>query len=340
MHGNKLEVGLASLGDLLSHPHTGHLATERQRHRSLIDQAVLAEGLGFTSVHLGEHHFSDYMLSCPPVVLAAIGERTERVTLSTSVTLAGNLDPVRMAEDYATLDVLSGGRAELVLGRGHLFVRTYEGFGHPVETARERYDENVALLCRLLREENVTWEGRFRSPLNGHTTRPRPLDDLPVWIGAGSRESASLAAELGCHLMLPSVFGRPEIFRGTVAAYRQRWEELGKDWADARVGAISHTHVAKTTQEARKRFEPFYTTTGPSWAASSTASETGRRSTMTCFLAARPSAEARRRSCIGSASGRSCWASIAICSCSTSAAWTRQPSTPRSSCSAPKCFRT
>ena len=258
MHGNKLEVGLASLGDLLSHPHTGHLATERQRHRSLIDQAVLAEGLGFTSVHLGEHHFSDYMLSCPPVVLAAIGERTERVTLSTSVTLAGNLDPVRMAEDYATLDVLSGGRAELVLGRGHLFVRTYEGFGHPVETARERYDENVALLCRLLREENVTWEGRFRSPLNGHTTRPRPLDDLPVWIGAGSRESASLAAELGCHLMLPSVFGRPEIFRGTVAAYRQRWEELGKDWADARVGAISHTHVAKTTQEARKRFEPFY----------------------------------------------------------------------------------
>lgn len=252
------EMGLMSLGDLLPHPATGHRVTEAERHRSLVEQAVVAEACGFTSVHLGEHHFSDYMLSAPPVVLAAIGERTERLRLSTAVTLAGNLDPVRVAEDYATVDVLSGGRAELVLGRGNLFTHTYDGFGHPVETARERYDESVALLVRLLDEEDVTWEGRFRAPLKGHTTRPRPVGDLPVWIGAGSRGSAELAADLGCWLMLPSVFGRAELFAPIVEIYRSRWEAAGRDWADARVGACSHTHVGPTNDRALADWEPYY----------------------------------------------------------------------------------
>ena len=254
----QLELGLLTLGDLLPHPTTGASQTEAERHRSLVDQAVFAERAGFTSVHLGEHHFSDYMLSSPPVVLAAIGERTTSLRLSTAVTLAGNLDPVRVAEDYATVDVLSGGRVELVLGRGSLFVRTYEGFGQPVETARERYDESVGLLHRLFNEESVSWEGRFRPPLSGHTTRPRPMGTVPMWIGAGSRGSAELAADLGCRLMLPSVFGKPELFTPIVDIYRERWESNGRDWADARVGACSHTHVASTTEAARAGWEPYY----------------------------------------------------------------------------------
>lgn len=253
-----LEIGLMSLGDLLPHPGTGQLVSEADRHRSLVDQSVLAEQAGFAAVHLGEHHFSDYMLSSPPVVLAAIGERTDHLRLSTAVTLAGNLDPVRVAEDYATVDVLSGGRAELVLGRGNLFTHTYAGFGHPVETARERYDESASLLVRLLAEEDVHWEGLFRPPLTGHTTRPRPVDRLPVWIGAGSRESAELAADLGCWLMLPSVFGRPELFAPIVEIYRARWEGNGRDWADARVGACSHTHVGQTNRAALDAWEPHY----------------------------------------------------------------------------------
>ncbi|MGH1487934.1 MAG: LLM class flavin-dependent oxidoreductase [Acidimicrobiales bacterium] len=240
----KLEFGLMSLGDLLPHPTSGEIATEAQRHRSLVDQAVQAERIGFTSVHLGEHHFSDYMLSSPPVVLAAIGERTSDLKLSTSVTLAGNLDPVRVAEDYATVDVLSGGRVEIVAGRGSLFVKTYDGFGQPVETARERYDESVALLARLLREEAVHWSGEFRTPLTGHTTRPRPVGDMPIWIGAASRESATLAADIGGWLMLPTVFGTPEMFRPVVEIYRERWAELGKPEAEAKIGACSHTYVA------------------------------------------------------------------------------------------------
>ncbi|MGI9612675.1 MAG: LLM class flavin-dependent oxidoreductase [Acidimicrobiales bacterium] len=258
MKDRQLELGLMSLGDLLPHPNTGNCQTEAERHRSLVDQAVLAEQAGFTSIHLGEHHFSDYMLSSPPVVLAAIGELTTNLKLSTAVTLAGNLDPVRVAEDYATVDVLSGGRVELVLGRGSLFVRTYEGFGQPVDSARERYDESVRLLHRLLTEESVTWAGEFRSPLSSHTTRPRPAGDLPMWIGAASRGSAELAADLGCWLMLPSVFGKPEQFAPIVDIYRERWESIGRDWADARVGACSHTHVAPTSEAAKTGWEPYY----------------------------------------------------------------------------------
>jgi alkanesulfonate monooxygenase SsuD/methylene tetrahydromethanopterin reductase-like flavin-dependent oxidoreductase (luciferase family) len=232
--------------------------TEAQRHRSIVDQAIFAETLGFTSVHLGEHHFSDYMLSSPPVVLAAIGERTKTLKLSTSVTLAGNLDPVRVAEDYATVDVLSGGRVELVLGRGNLFANTYAGFGQNLETARQRYDENVDLLMTLLREENVTWSGEYRSPLEGHTTRPRPMSTLPVWIGAGSADSAKLAADLGCWLMLPSVFGRPEMFKPIVDIYRARWSEVGRAPETARVGACSHAHVGNDNQSARATWAKFY----------------------------------------------------------------------------------
>jgi alkanesulfonate monooxygenase SsuD/methylene tetrahydromethanopterin reductase-like flavin-dependent oxidoreductase (luciferase family) len=254
----ELELGLLTLGDLLPHPATGDRPTEAERHRSLVDQAILVEQAGFTSIHLGEHHFSDYMLSSPPVVLAAIGERTTNLRLSTAVTLAGNLDPVRVAEDYATVDVLSGGRVELVLGRGNLFVRTYEGFGQPIETARERYDESVGLLHRLLNEEAVTWHGDFRAPLAGHTTRPRPVGQVPMWIGAGSRASAELAADLGCWLMLPSVAGKPELFAPIVDIYRERWESVGREWADAKVGACSHTHVAATPQRARTDWEPYY----------------------------------------------------------------------------------
>ncbi|MEM7340902.1 MAG: LLM class flavin-dependent oxidoreductase [Actinomycetota bacterium] len=252
------ETGLMSLGDLLANPHTGEAVSEAERHRSFVEQAVLAEQCGFDAVHLGEHHFSDYMLSAPPVVLAAIAERTSRLRLSTAVTLAGNLDPVRVAEDYATVDALSGGRVEIVAGRGSLFVHTYDGFGHAVDSARERYDESVTLLNRLLREESVTWSGHFRAPLAGHTTRPRPTGEMPLWIGAASKGSAQLAADLGAWLMLPTVFGTPQLFAPVVEIYRERWEASGRDWATARVGACSHTHVAATSAEAHQGWEPFY----------------------------------------------------------------------------------
>ncbi len=254
-----MEIGLLSLGDLLDDPVTGLRPTPSERHRSLVEQAVVAESAGLHAVHLGEHHACDYVLSAPPVVLAAIGERTSALRLSTGVTLAANLDPVRIAEDYATVDALTDGRVEIVAGRGNAFRHTFELFGQDPDDARRRFDEGVELLLRLLREEHVTWSGETRAPLDGVTVRPRPTGELPVWIGGGlSPESAMLAARLGCPLMLPSVFGEPKHFAPAADAYRTAWAAAGRDPADAMVGACCHMWIAATTASARSAFLPRY----------------------------------------------------------------------------------
>lgn len=256
-----MDVGLLTLGDHLDDPVTGYRPTQAARHRTIVESAVLAESCGFTSVHLGEHHFCDYILSAPPVVLAAIAERTTSLRLSTGVTLGVNLDPVRIAEDYATVDLLSGGRVEPCLGRGTFFPHTFRSFGQDPQLAKEQFAEHVELLLRLWEEEDVHWSGRFRAPLEGVTVQPRPLQRPrpPVWLGAGaSPDSVDLAARLGLWLMLPTVFGTPEMFAPMVELYEQRWEAYGHDPADRRVGCCSHAHVARTTQEARAAWEPRY----------------------------------------------------------------------------------
>ncbi len=252
----KLEIGLLSLGDLLPDPGTGHCRTESERHRTLVDQAVLAEQIGMHAIHLGEHHGSSYQLSAPPVVLAAIGERTERLRLSTGVTLLANLDPFRVAEDYATLDVLTEGRAEIVAGRGSLFARTFEIFGQDPAQSRALFEDHVDLLLKLLRGENVHADGL--RPLHGETSRPRPYGELPVWIGGGSStKSVDFAARLGLPLMLPSVFAPPAAFAPLAQRYREQWELAGHPGRPV-VGACCHAHVAPQSQQARERFLVWY----------------------------------------------------------------------------------
>lgn len=253
-----MKIGLVSLGDVLPDPATGRCVTDAQRHRSIVEQAVLAESVGFDAVHLGEHHGSGYQLSAPAVVLAAIGERTTTLTLSTGVTLVANLDPVRVAEDYATVDVLSGGRAEIVAGRGSLFARTFEYLGQDSRQSRPLYNEHVALLVKLLREENVSHPGPLRAPLDGFTSRPRPVADLPLWLGGGlNAETPTLAGQLGLPLMLPSVFAPPDAFVPHIEAYRQAYADSGHP-GGPRLGAICHCHVDTTGQGARSAFEPHY----------------------------------------------------------------------------------
>jgi len=251
-----LEIGLLSLGDLLPDPNTGHCRTESERHRTLVDQAVLAEQIGMHAIHLGEHHGSSYQLSAPAVVLAAIGERTKRLRLSTGVTLVANLDPFRVAEDYATLDVLTQGRAEIVAGRGSLFARTFEIFMQDPAQSRALFTDHVELLLKLLRHEQVHADGL--RPLHGETSRPRPYGELPVWIGGGtSNKSIDLAARLGCPLMLPSVFAPPATFAPLAERYREQWQLAGHQ-TEPVVGACCHAHVAPNSQQARDRFVVWY----------------------------------------------------------------------------------
>jgi len=193
-------------------------------------------------------------------VLAAIAERTERLRLGTGVTLLGSLDPVRAAEDYGTLDALSGGRVEVVCGRG-VISRTYSDLGYDPADSRELFDEHVELLLELWTREDVDWDGKHRGPLRGVTVKPRPVQQPhpPIWIGGGSSTaSIDLAARLGLRLMLPSVLAPPEAFLPFVERYREQWELAGRDEGDLCVGACSHVHVGPDSAAARKRWEPHH----------------------------------------------------------------------------------
>jgi alkanesulfonate monooxygenase SsuD/methylene tetrahydromethanopterin reductase-like flavin-dependent oxidoreductase (luciferase family) len=258
--GDVVEQGLLILGDHLPDPVTGALRSQAGRHRHFVELAARAEALGLDSVWLGEHHLCDYILSAPPVVLAAIAERTRTLRLGTGVTLLGSLDPVRVAEDYATVDVLSGGRVELVAGRG-ILRRTYADFGHDPDRSREIFEEHVELLQRVWSERDLSWSGRFRAPLEGATVQPRPVQEPhpPIWIGGGSSfASIDLAARLGLRLMLPSVLAPPESFQPYVDRYREAFARAGHATARMRVGACSHVHVARDGAEARRRWEPYH----------------------------------------------------------------------------------
>ncbi len=256
-----MHVGLLSLGDLITDPVTGQRRSHAERHRNLVDQAVLAESVGFESVHLGEHHFCDYILSAPPVVLAAIAERTTTLRLSTGVALGVNLDPLRIAEDYATVDVLSGGRVEPVIGRGTFFPHTYEAFGQDESTAKEVFAEHLELLVAVWESEKVTWSGKHRSAVTDLTVNPRPVQTPrpPIWAGVGaSADSIDLAARLGLWLMLPTVFGTVDMFRRAVDFYEDRWAHYGHPSDGKRIGCCSHTYVHESSQRAREIWEPRY----------------------------------------------------------------------------------
>ncbi|MDT7693609.1 MAG: hypothetical protein QOI75_2976 [Pseudonocardiales bacterium] len=254
-----MKLSLMTLGDLVTDPVTGTRETPAERHRAIVEAAAVADGVGFHGVHIGEHHGLEYLFSAPPVILSAISERTRRLRLSTAVTLAANLDPVRAAEDYATVDVLSGGRCEVVVGRGNFFVSTYSLFGQDIEDSHELFRDNVELLVQLWSGKEINWPGSaHRSAIEEFVLQPPPVGGLPLWIGGGASEStAELAARLGLDLMLPSAFGNPEMFRSVVDTYRERFASYGHP-RQPRVGACWHVNVAETSQAARDRWEPRY----------------------------------------------------------------------------------
>jgi len=249
-----LEFGVITLGDNRPDPVTGRLRTAVEHHREGIELAEKAEALGFESFHIGEHHGCDYITSNPAVLLGAVAMRTERIRLSTATALLPVRDPVLMAEDYATVDVLSGGRAEVIVSRG-IIARSYQDLGYDYADSRSLFKEKIELLLRLWREEKVDWAGKHRSPLESFTAQPRPVQEPnpPLWIGGGfSEESILLAAEMGLPLMLPSVIQPPTAFAPMVERYRETFQDRGH--GPPRVGALSHTHVAADLETAAGRY--------------------------------------------------------------------------------------
>jgi alkanesulfonate monooxygenase SsuD/methylene tetrahydromethanopterin reductase-like flavin-dependent oxidoreductase (luciferase family) len=254
-----MKLSLMTLGDQVTDPVTGTRDTAAQRHRAIVEASVAADEAGFHGIHVGEHHGLEYTTSAPPVILSAIGERTRDLRLSTAVTLAANLDPVRAAEDYATVDVLSGGRCEVVVGRGNFFVSTYTLFGQRIEDSHDLFHDAVELLVQLWSGKTVNWPGSaHRAPIEDFVLQPPPVGAIPLWIGGGASDStAELAARLGLDLMLPSAFGNPEMFKPVVETYKERFASYGHAH-QPRIGACWHVNVAETSQAARERWEPRY----------------------------------------------------------------------------------
>lgn len=242
------------------HPLTGELKSTTARFREVIDNAVLAEDLGFDGFGVGERHERPFISSSPPVVLSHIAARTSTIRLFTAVTTLSLLDPVRAFEDYATLDHLSGGRLELMIGKGNGAAQA-KLFHVTADDQWDRNREGYELFRRLWREDKVTWSGRFRPSLSGAETWPRPLQrPIRVWHGsATSRESVDLAARYGDPLFSANVTNPIEPYAELIAYYLERWEHYGHDPADALIGAgTAGYYAAKNSQDAVETYRPIY----------------------------------------------------------------------------------
>ncbi len=253
-----MELGLYTFAELM--PATGRPADPQRRMRELLEEAELADRLGLDVFGVGEHHRQDFLVSSPALALAGIATRTERIRLTSAVSVISSDDPVRVFQDFATLDLLSGGRAEIMAGRGS-FVESFPLFGFDLDDYDELFDEKLELLLHLREGEHVTWAGRHRAPLDNAGVYPRPLQDpLPIWIAVGGNPpSVVRAARHALPLAVAIIGGLPERFAPLVSLYRQTAAKAGHDVASLPVSINSHTYVAETTEQARTEFFGPYT---------------------------------------------------------------------------------
>lgn len=245
-----MRLGLLTLGDHRADPATGLRTTQAEKHQELLDYLDFAAPAGFDTVIVGEHHFSDFIVSVPQVFLAWVAARHPHIRLATGVTLLPHHDPVRLAEDFATLDVVSGGRAELWVGKG-VEPSVYRQFGQYASRAVEMQDEGLRLLLRLWTEKNVSWRGEFRPPLDNVTLEPRPvqLPNPPVYVACSSPESAAAAAELGLGITVTLLAFPRNVLPRIAEAYLRGWQQSGHGH-EPRLTVNCHVHVAPTSQEA------------------------------------------------------------------------------------------
>jgi alkanesulfonate monooxygenase SsuD/methylene tetrahydromethanopterin reductase-like flavin-dependent oxidoreductase (luciferase family) len=253
-----MELGLYTFGDITADPQTGRAAGVQQRYTEIVAAAKLADEAGLDVFGIGEHHRLDVAISSPAVVMAAIASVTRRIRLTSAVTVLSTLDPVRVYQDFATADLLSGGRAELIAGRG-AYIESFPLFGAAMDDYDALFAEKLALLLQLDRGERVTWEGRFRSALKDAEISPRPVNRLPIWLGVGgTADSARRAADHGLPIVLANISQSPANFAGQIAEYRQRFEVAGHNPRNRRVAVATHCYVAPESQAARDEFYPYY----------------------------------------------------------------------------------
>jgi probable LLM family oxidoreductase len=252
-----VQIGIDSFA--AAHTDTSRTLSAAERLRNLIEEIEHADQVGLDVFGIGEHHRKDFLDSAPAVILAAAAARTRRIRLTSAVTVLSSADPVRVFQNFATLDLISDGRAEMVVGRGS-FIDSFPLFGLRLEDYDSLFAENLDLLLKIRENEHVHWSGKHRAALTGQGVYPRPVQNpLPIWLGVGGTPgSFARAGTLGLPLMVAIIGGETHRFRPLVDLYRKAGERAGHPSDQLRVGVHSLGYVAATTQEAADDFYPGY----------------------------------------------------------------------------------
>ena len=245
-----MELGVYTFAELSPDPITGEELAPAERLRNLIEEIELADRIGLDVFGVGEHHRPDFAVSSPAIVLAAAAERTKTIRLTSAVTVLSSDDPVRVYQDFATLDLLSGGRAEVMVGRGS-FIESFPLFGYDLEDYDELFIEKLLLLLKVRESERVTWQGRHRAPMENVGVYPRSLQErIPIWVAVGGNpESAIRAGTLGLPMALAIIGGMPERFAPFAKLHRQAAVRAGHD-PPPPLSINSHGYIAEDPQQA------------------------------------------------------------------------------------------
>lgn len=241
-----MELGIGMFGDLSFDQTTGKYRDAGIKIREILEQVKLMDEVGIDVFAMGEHHRPDYAVSSPEIVLAAAASITKNIKLASGVTVLSSSEPVKVYEDFATLDLISDGRAEIYVGRGS-FIESFPLYGYSLNDYEELFDEKLDLLLKINTEEKVTWKGKLRAPMQNQTVYPRAKNNgkLPIWRAVGGTPQSVLqAAELGMPLVVAIIGGMPVQFRNLIEFYKQEYKKAGHDVSQMQIAIHSHTFVS------------------------------------------------------------------------------------------------
>ncbi len=254
-----MEIGISTFGELSPEGVSGGARDSYLRMQEIIAEAKLADKLGLDVYAVGEHHRPDYMISSPEVVLGAIATVTEKIRLSSSVTVLSSADPVRVFQQFATVDLLSGGRAEILAGRGS-FIESFPLFGYNLVDYDALFEEKLQMLLEINRQELISWRGKFRSPIGKQGVYPRPLQQaLPIWLGVGGTPASAVrAGKLNLPMTMAILGSPPRQFTSLVNLYRKTAKDAGHNPDQLQLAVNSQCYIADSSDQALDEFFPTY----------------------------------------------------------------------------------
>lgn len=254
-----MELGIGMFGDSRIDPTTGQIQAPQDRMKEIIEEIKLMDQVGLDFFGIGEHHREDYAVAAPEIILAAASTVTQNIKLGSAVSVLSSADPVKLFQDFATVDLLSDGRAELMAGRGS-FIESFPLFGYDLKDYSDLFEEKLELLLRLNKQNPVTWRGNFRAPLINQEIFPRPKNgSLPIWVAVGGTTSSVIrAGKLGLPVMFAIIGGMYESFDHLFEMYRQAYEDNGHDMSKFQVGVHMHAFFGDNSRQIADYYYPIY----------------------------------------------------------------------------------